>query len=148
VTEDGDPEATGDGTGGREGDRDGAGDGGRDRELGRAATPRPDAGAGRELAGAAARTSLAWRRSGLALVACGFAIARGFTHVGVPAQPAVGVIVLAVGLGLWLLANAAARRWDRLAVGERPAATYRELAVVAGATGIAGVVAFAVAVSR
>jgi uncharacterized membrane protein YidH (DUF202 family) len=97
---------------------------------------------------AAARTSLAWRRCGLSLVACGLAIARGFAHVGVPAQPAIGLAVALLGGGLWVLANVESRRRARLSLGTHPAASHGELLVVAGATALAGVVAFGLAVSR
>jgi uncharacterized membrane protein YidH (DUF202 family) len=100
-----------------------------------------------EVYGAAARTSLAWRRSGLSLVACGFVIARGFGRLDVTSRPLVGMVVVAIGAGLWAMANVESRRRARAVQGSNPAATRRELAVFAGATALAGVITFILALS-
>jgi uncharacterized membrane protein YidH (DUF202 family) len=48
-------------------------------------------------ADAAARTSLAWQRSGLTFLVIGAALARGLRDVGVRAHLAAGIVVIAVG---------------------------------------------------
>lgn len=60
---------------------------------------------------AAERTSLAWRRTGLSLIAVGIAIARGIPVVhGVPGRPALGIVVLVIGAVLFAVSVRAARR--------------------------------------
>jgi len=54
----------------------------------------------KEAADAATRTGLAWRRSGLAFVVFGMAMARGIGRVGIPAHRFAGVVVMVLGAGL------------------------------------------------
>lgn len=57
------------------------------------------------------RTDLAWSRSGLSLIACGAAIARGLpTLVGTPAQPVIGLVVLALGGAIWVVGSMIGRK--------------------------------------
>jgi putative membrane protein len=60
------------------------------------------------------RTDLAWNRSGLALLACGAAVARGL-GIGepVPERLAVGVTILVLGAVTWALGAWQARRRSR-----------------------------------
>jgi putative membrane protein len=84
---------------------------------------------------AAERTTLAWRRSGLSVVAVGLAIARGVPNVErVPGRPLVGLLVVALGgLAFAVSARQAAVR-SRPADTERARASARELAPVMAAT--------------
>jgi uncharacterized membrane protein YidH (DUF202 family) len=94
----------------------------------------------------AERTALAWRRSGLSLVACGVIMARGLGGVDIPARPEVGMVVAGVGGALWLLANIESRRRLREATGpDRAVVTRAELAVFSLACTAAGLVAFTIA---
>jgi len=93
---------------------------------------------------AAERTDLAWSRSGLALMACGVAIAKGLPALqGNVSQPIAGVVLLAMGGSVWLLGWVAARR-RRHEIGEqRLRATYGDVAPIAfgtAAVGAAGIV--------
>ena len=88
---------------------------------------------------AAHRTALAWRRSGLSLVACGAGVARGVDFAGVRARPLAGVAVLALGVALWLLANRGAARRARAMGTDRPTASYADLWPMSLATALAGV---------
>lgn len=84
---------------------------------------------------AAERTTLAWRRSGLSVVAVGLAIARGVPNVdGVPGRPLVGVVVVLLGgLAFGVSARQAVVRANRF--GEaRPAVRRGELLPVTLAT--------------
>jgi uncharacterized membrane protein YidH (DUF202 family) len=76
----------------------------------------------------AARTTLAWRRSGISVIAVGLAIARGVPTVdGVPSRPALGVLIVAFG-GLCLAASSVeARRRARHAGTDRPTAGLADL---------------------
>ena len=49
------------------------------------------------------RTMLAWRRSGLSLVACGFAMARGIGPVETTRRAVAGSIVIGLGMAVWVL---------------------------------------------
>ena len=84
---------------------------------------------------AAERTTLAWRRSGVAVIAIGFAVARGIPTVGaVPARPTVGVAIAVLGaLAFVVSARQAARLTDRPA-DESSAATIGDLWPVAAST--------------
>ena len=89
---------------------------------------------------AAHRTALAWRRTGLSLALCGAAVARGVEHeaTGVAGRPGAGLAVLALGVGLWLLANRSASRRAGAMGRERPAASRADLCPVSVATAVAG----------
>jgi putative membrane protein len=93
---------------------------------------------------AAERTDLAWNRSGLALLACGAAVLRGFPPAGFSARHVVGVVILVLGGFTWAMGAYEARRRSRAAPA-RPVATRRDLLPVAlGTTGV-GLAAFVVA---
>ena len=49
------------------------------------------------------RTVLAWRRSGLSLVVCGFAMIRGVGVVREPQRPVAGAIVIGLGVAVWAM---------------------------------------------
>lgn len=91
---------------------------------------------------ASERTDLAWNRSGLALLGCGAAVAKGMT-VGdpLPGRVAVGAVILVLGAVVWALGAWQARR--RAAPGlARPVARPRDLWPVAAGTAAVGVAAF------
>jgi uncharacterized membrane protein YidH (DUF202 family) len=88
---------------------------------------------------AAHRTALAWRRTGLSLMVCGGAVARGVDFEGTTRRPRAGVAVLALGVGLWLLANRGAARRAQAMGTDRPAATRADLWPMSLATALAGV---------
>jgi uncharacterized membrane protein YidH (DUF202 family) len=87
---------------------------------------------------AAARTALAWQRSGLALAATGAVVARGVPGSGVGDRPLLGASVAALGLSVWLVTSVTERR--RSEAPSRPTATLADLAPLAGATTAVGVV--------
>ena len=84
---------------------------------------------------AAERTALAWRRSGLSVVAVGLAIARGIPNIDeVPARPLIGLLVVVMGgIAFAVSARQSAVRSRRFATA-RPTARPSELAPVAVAT--------------
>ncbi len=88
-------------------------------------------------ADAAARTALAWQRSGLALAATGAVVARGVPGSGVGNRPVVGALVAVLGLGVWLVTSVVERR--RADAPRRPVATVADLAPLALATALVGV---------
>ena len=91
---------------------------------------------------AAERTDLAWNRSGLSLLACGAAVARGFT-VGDPTAGRIGVgtAILVLGAFTWSLGAWQARR--RAGAGlARIVARPRDLLPVAAGTAAVGIAAF------
>lgn len=91
---------------------------------------------------AAERTDLAWGRSGLAVMACGVAIARGLPGVGrQDPRPVVGAVVLVMAGVVWMVAVYGSRKRQR-AVGEwRPAAQLRDVGLIAIGTSAVGVAA-------
>lgn len=94
---------------------------------------------------AAERTDLAWNRSGLALLACGVAVARGLSHPSLErANVAIGVVILLLGGFTWTLGGWQARRRSR--PGHlRERATSTDLLPVALGTAGVGVAAFVLA---
>jgi inner membrane protein YidH len=93
---------------------------------------------------ASERTALAWNRSGLALLACGAAVIRGFPPAGFSARHVVGVVILVLGGFTWAMGAYEARRRSRPGRA-RPVATRRDLfPVVVGTAGV-GVAAFVLA---
>jgi len=93
---------------------------------------------------ASERTALAWNRSGLALLACGVAVIRGFPPAGFSPRHVVGVVILVLGVGTWAMGGYEARRRSRPGAA-RPVATRRDLfPVVIGTAGV-GVAAFGLA---
>ena len=89
-------------------------------------------------ADAAARTALAWQRSGLALAATGAVVARGVPGSGVGNRPVLGALVAVLGLSVWLVTSVTERR--RAAATHRPTATVADLAPLAVATVVVGAV--------
>jgi len=91
---------------------------------------------------AAERTDLAWNRSGLSLLACGAAVARGLT-IGepVPARIAAGVTILVLGGLTWALGGWQARRRSGPGVARHVARAVDLLPVAAG-TAAVGLAAF------
>ena len=94
-------------------------------------------------ADAAARTALAWQRSGLALAATGAAVARGVPGSGVGNRPVLGALVAVLGLSVWLVTSMTERR--RAAATHRPTATLGDLLPLAAATVVVGVLLFVLA---
>ena len=91
---------------------------------------------------AAERTDLAWNRSGLALLACGAAVARGLTlNEPTVARFGVGVTILVLGTLTWLIGVWQARRRSRSGRA-RSVATPADLLPVALGTACVGVAAF------
>ena len=89
-------------------------------------------------ADAAVRTALAWQRSGLALAATGAVVARGVPGSGVGHRPAIGAFVAVLGLSVWFVTSVTERRRRRAS--RRPTATVTDLAPLAVATTVVGVV--------
>jgi putative membrane protein len=104
--------------------------------------PAPDA---REPGLAAERTDLAWNRSGLALLACGAAVLRGFPPAGFSARHVVGAVILVLGAFTWAMGAFEARRRRSRPGLVRPAATRGDLLPVALGTTAVGAAAFVLA---
>jgi uncharacterized membrane protein YidH (DUF202 family) len=86
------------------------------------------------------RTVLAWRRSGLSLVACGLAMVRGIGHVNAPRRPLAGGTVIGLGVAVWALYVWIARRRSTLELGGSPRpARLSDVAPVAISTAFIGV---------
>jgi putative membrane protein len=103
-----------------------------------AAADAPEAGLASE------RTDLAWNRSGLALLACGAAVLKGFPPSDLSARHVVGVVILVLGGFTWAMGAYEARRRSRPGLA-RPIATRGDLLPVAvGTTGV-GLAAFVIA---
>jgi uncharacterized membrane protein YidH (DUF202 family) len=97
---------------------------------------------GRDPGLASERTDLAWNRSGLALLGCGAAVAKGMT-VGdpLPGRIAIGTVIVLLGATVWILGGWQAHR--RSAPGlRREVAGPRELLPIAIGTAIIGGAAF------
>jgi uncharacterized membrane protein YidH (DUF202 family) len=85
-----------------------------------------------DLGDAPYRTTLAWRRSGMAVVVTGLAVDKGVASQ--PGDPLIGAVVVAMGMALWAIGGWAAHRRSRDVLSERPAVTTTELAPLAIAT--------------
>jgi len=91
------------------------------------------------------RTDLAWNRSGLALLACGIAVAKGLKFpVTEPAHAVIGVIILVLGVFTWSMGHWEARKRRRNGH-DREIAGFSDLAPVAYGTAAVGVAAFVLA---
>jgi uncharacterized membrane protein YidH (DUF202 family) len=78
------------------------------------------------------RTTLAWRRSGLSLVALGLAVMRGVpTRDGVPGHVVAGLLVLSLGGCLFVVSSRRGVRRARYLAAARPPARLEDLAPVA-----------------
>ena len=99
---------------------------------------------------AAERTTLAWRRNGVSLVAAGLAIVRGVPvpSKGIDGRPAVGFGVLALGVLTFVVgARQAARRVRHLGTG-RPTAELADLWPVTAATALVALAAVAISLAH
>ena len=123
-----------------------------------AQTPDPDEPGSIDLAEdglAGERTDLAWGRSGLALMACGAAIAKGLPSLQhSPAEPVIGFLVLVLGGAIWAGGWLGTRREQRtahrlaVATGVEPVRTVpqeRHLRAIAYGTAAVGVSGFLLA---
>ena len=99
---------------------------------------------------AAERTTLAWRRNGVSLIAAGLAIVRGIPAPsrGIDGRPVLGLGVLALGVLTFAVgARQAARRARHLDAG-RPAADLADLWPVTAATTLVALAAVAISLVR
>jgi len=95
---------------------------------------------------AAERTSLAWGRTSLALLACGAAVLRGVpAGRGVDARPGVGAVIVALAAATWVHSLWNEHRRRTAIAGRDPAAEASSLRSMARSTGLVAVVAFALA---
>jgi putative membrane protein len=94
---------------------------------------------------AAERTDLAWNRSGLALLACGAAVLRGFPPANFSARHAVGAVILVLGGFTWALGAFEARRRRSPSGMARTVATRGDLLPVAVGTTSVGLAALVLA---
>lgn len=89
---------------------------------------------------AAERTTLAWRRSGVSMIAVGIAVARGIpTHDGVPSRPVIGVVIVLLGALVFAVSSRQAARRSASEGTARPTAGLSDLWPVTAATTIAAV---------
>jgi uncharacterized membrane protein YidH (DUF202 family) len=91
------------------------------------------------------RTVLAWRRSGLSLVACGLAMVRGIGQVDTTRRAVAGGIVIALGVAVWGLYVWIARRRSAADLLESPRpARLADTAPIALGTAFIGLVCIVV----
>ncbi len=84
---------------------------------------------------AAERTSLAWRRSGVSVIAVGIAVARGVPTVDtVPGRPLLGLAIVVLGVVAFTASHVQATRRSAHAGTDRPAADLADLWPVSAAT--------------
>ncbi len=84
---------------------------------------------------AADRTTLAWRRSGIAVMAIGLAVVRGVPTIeSLPGRPAVGLAIVALGALSFLVSSRQAVRRAAHAGTLRPVARLADLWPVTAAT--------------
>ena len=90
---------------------------------------------------AAERTTLAWRRSGVSLLAVGLAVGRGLgSQSTVDARPAVGILVSAMGAAVFLISLRQASIRARLSGSDRPTARLVDLAPLTFTTTLIAIV--------
>ena len=87
---------------------------------------------------AADRTALAWRRTGLSLMVCGVAVARGVEVEAAGGQARAGLAALGLGIALWLVAIRTSARRARATGRQRPVASRADLLPLSLATALAG----------
>lgn len=91
---------------------------------------------------APARTTLAWRRNGIALLAAGLVLARGIATAGVEPHPVRGLAIAALGLLAWSSGEIQARRRHPPAAGgDLPVARLADLVPTALGTAALGIAA-------
>jgi uncharacterized membrane protein YidH (DUF202 family) len=84
---------------------------------------------------AAERTTLAWRRSGISVIAIGIAVARGIPTVDtVPARPFAGLAIVVLGVVAFAVSHVQSVRRGAHAGTDRPAAGLADLWPVTAAT--------------
>lgn len=84
---------------------------------------------------AADRTTLAWRRSGVSMVAIGLAVARGIPTVdAVPSRPVLGLVIVGLGTLSFLASSRQAGRRAAHRGVSRPIAVLGDLWPVTAAT--------------
>jgi uncharacterized membrane protein YidH (DUF202 family) len=84
---------------------------------------------------AAERTTLAWRRSGVSIIAIGIAVARGIPTVdSVPARPFAGVAIVVLGIVAFAVSHVQAARRSAHVGTARPTAALADLWPVTAAT--------------
>lgn len=84
---------------------------------------------------AAERTTLAWRRNGVSVIAIGMAVARGIPTVDtVPARPLAGAAIVALGIVAFAVSHVQASRRSALVGTARPTAGLTDLWPVTAAT--------------
>lgn len=92
---------------------------------------------------------MAWRRSGVSVIAIGLAIARGVPTVdGVPKRPVLGLLVVGFGVLCFATSSLEARRRARHAGTDRPTAGLTDLVPVTVATVCTAIGAAAVVLAR
>ncbi|MEO5841953.1 MAG: DUF202 domain-containing protein [Acidimicrobiales bacterium] len=90
---------------------------------------------------AAERTTLAWRRSGVSLLAVGLAVGRGLgAQSTVDARPAVGIVVSAMGVAAFLISLRQASIRARFTGSDRPTARLVDLAPLTFTTALIAIV--------
>jgi len=106
-----------------------------------------DAAAPGDLGLAAERTTLAWRRSGVSVIAVGLAVGRGVPTVEtVPSRPLLGVVIVLLGGLAFFVSGRQARRRAVAAGTERPAAALADLWPVCASSLLVGLGALVVVV--
>jgi uncharacterized membrane protein YidH (DUF202 family) len=86
---------------------------------------------------AAERTTLAWRRSGVSLLAVGLAVGRGLGMQSTDeTRPAVGIVIGAMGLAVFLISLRQASIRARFSGLDRPTARVVDLAPLAFTTAL------------
>jgi uncharacterized membrane protein YidH (DUF202 family) len=98
---------------------------------------------------AADRTTLAWRRSGISVVAVGLAVAKGIPTVDdVPGRPLIGMAIVGLGAVAFVVSALQAGRRARHAGTARPTAELADLWPVTAATMFAALGAIVVVLLR
>ncbi len=89
---------------------------------------------------AAERTTLAWRRSGVSVIAVGVAVARGIpVHDDIPARPMLGLMIVLLGAFVFAVSSVQAGRRAARRGTTRPVACLADLWPVTAATAFAAV---------